>query len=295
MPAELFRNLAETTLASSYTSGGSSISVVSATGFPTAGVFRVRLGNAGKTIFRVDSVSGTTFTGAAEANDANASSGDSVKIVASRAVAERFLQSPEAGNIDAPSGISAADFYGPVWKLTPIVGADWAWRNQGSATVVDANGISFLACPGQTQNMRARMKNISVLTYTALLIPWLSNAASGEVGIGFLESGTGKWQVIRIANDDTVFVSNWTADATISGNQATGPILGRSRWHWLRVQFDNTNVIYSYSLDGVNFIQLRSDLKNAQFTTAPDKVVYFVNDRSTVNPCRVSIMSWSEA
>ena len=109
MASEKAANLAETTLASGYTSGGASISVTSASGFPTTGTFRVRLGNASRTTYRVDSVSGTTFTGGAEANDANAASSDTVIQVASRQTFERLIQSPDTGAINAPSGVSGAD------------------------------------------------------------------------------------------------------------------------------------------------------------------------------------------
>ncbi len=79
---EQLANLYSTTLAAGYTAGAGSISVTSATGAPTAGPFCVLIRDATtkavKLIFRVTSVSGTTFTGAAEGTDANAASGDLV-------------------------------------------------------------------------------------------------------------------------------------------------------------------------------------------------------------------------
>lgn len=79
---EQLKNLGSTTLASGYTSGAGSISVTAATSFPSAGTFCVTILDATtgavKLIFRVTSVSGTTFTGGAEGADANASSGDVV-------------------------------------------------------------------------------------------------------------------------------------------------------------------------------------------------------------------------
>ena len=79
---EQLGNLATTTLAAPYTAGSGSISVSSATGFPTAGTFSVTILNAAGTvllIFRVTSVSGTTFTGSAEGSDASAASGSIVQ------------------------------------------------------------------------------------------------------------------------------------------------------------------------------------------------------------------------
>src|SRR6185436_11731147 len=149
-----------------YTSGGSSISVTSATGFPTTGVFRVRLGNVGKTIWRVDSVSGTTFTGAAEANDANAASSDTVIQVASRQTFERLIQSPTAGEARGISGVSGADYYGPIWKLGDPTTPSWAWVNQGSSTITSTNGIEHLEIPSATTNIRSRVITAPATPYT---------------------------------------------------------------------------------------------------------------------------------
>src|SRR5690242_1967894 len=140
MASEKFANLAETTLASSYTSGGSSIIVTDASLFPTSGIFRVALGNANKTIYRVDSVSGTTFTGGAEEFDGNAAGGDAVVLVGSKGSAERFLQAPTSAEVQAYSGALGVDRYGPMWKLTPMDQSGWAWQNQGSASVSQASG-----------------------------------------------------------------------------------------------------------------------------------------------------------
>lgn len=85
MAVELFANGQSTTLSSGYTSGGSSISVTSSTGFPSpasgqqfhVSVFDQTTGNL-KAIFSVTAVSGTTWTTTAEL-DANCNSGDIVR------------------------------------------------------------------------------------------------------------------------------------------------------------------------------------------------------------------------
>ena len=295
MAGELFANLAETTLASGYTSGGASITVTSASSFPTTGTFRVRLSNAGQTIYRVDSVAGAVFTGGAEFNDANATAGDTVKIVASRAVAERFTQSPSAGEARLISGIAAIDFYGPVYKLTPVVAANFAWLNQGGATVADASGVSYLQVGAQSQDIRARARTAPATPYTvtALVAPEFENIGNQDVGIGFHEIGSGKSQAIRLTADFLVAVTNSTALNAIGSNQfVTGRFF--SPW-WLRIRDDGTNLIFSYSADGINFRQLVSNLRTAQFTTAPDRIMYYVNDRSTTQPCAISVLSWVES
>jgi hypothetical protein len=70
------------TLASAYTAGSGEIVVSTATGAPTSGTFSLTILNAQTgavyLIFRVTSVSGTTFSGAAEGPDANAPIGAAV-------------------------------------------------------------------------------------------------------------------------------------------------------------------------------------------------------------------------
>ena len=191
MASEKFANLAETTLASSYTSAGTSLSVASASGFPTTGVFRVRLDNVAKTVWRVDSVSGTTFTGAADSNDGNASSGAAVTIVASADVARRFLQSPDAGVIHAISGANGDDAYLLLRSGRPDV-LSWSWNNQGGATVVESNGVSVFSMPNSTVSIRSRL--ITAPTppskpASAEMISWLDRRVRSST------IAAGKWAI----------------------------------------------------------------------------------------------------
>lgn len=79
---EQFANLASSTLASAYSAGAGSITVASAANFPTQGTFTVVIRDqstkAIKLLFRVTSVAGAVFSGAAEGTDAAANSGDLV-------------------------------------------------------------------------------------------------------------------------------------------------------------------------------------------------------------------------
>lgn len=298
MASEKFANLAETTLSAGYTAGAGSISVTSAAGFPTAGVFRVRLGNAGLTIFRVDSVSGTTFTGAAEANDANANNGDAVKIVASRAVAERMIQSPDAGSIHAPSGVSAADSYGPIYKTVPFVDSGYSWINQGTATIAVNGGVGFLTLPQTTgQTIRGRAKSLGGVPYTCVvqLDTIMENSASQAAMFGFRESGSAKFVCFRL-EQATVRISNGVTSGTVAGDlYAKNWNNGRAHSRiWLKIEYDNTNVKFSFSWDGVNYIQVLSEAKAAHFTTAPDQVCFLGYDQNNSSFLCLCIMSMAE-
>lgn len=80
--SEQLANLYSTTLSAAYTAGDGVIHVTSAVGAPSSGTFSlVILNNAGAVllIFRVTSVAGTAFSGAAEGPDANAANGSTVE------------------------------------------------------------------------------------------------------------------------------------------------------------------------------------------------------------------------
>ena len=297
MGAEKFANLAETTLASSYTSGGSSISVASAVGFPSAGPFRVRLGNGGKTIFRVDSVSGTTFTGAAEANDANAGSGDSVKIVATRAVAERFIQTPDAGEIQAYAGVSGADRYGPLWKLTPLDQSGWAWVNQGGAAVTQSGGVVLLTGPSNaSDSFRIRKTSAPGTPYsvTALVRARYSSAAANQQNAGIcFRDGTGKLYVWYVSSAGQVQAVKWTNETTFSAVGAVNlSIVGiPGAWHWLRLTDDGTNLKFLLSLDGVHFKEYGSEGRTAFFGSGPTEYGIHLDTTASSGEVGLSVAS----
>ena len=314
MSSEKFANLAETTLASGYTSGGGSISVTSASGFPTAGVFRVRLGNAGKTIFRVDSVSGTTFTGGAEANDANASAGDTVINVGTRAVGERFLQSPETGEANAPSGVSGADDYWPNWKVKRLDQSGWSWVNQGAASVDQQKGMVQLLSPASVAgtSVRARVTTAPGTPYTIEmgLVPYFPTAGSvsnlAAIGIAFRESGTGKMVVIFFANfkassgtgPSAIFVATYTNATTFNTNLAefVTVILPPSYLAfpvmWLRVTDNGTNLIFEYSYDRVHWTTLTTAGRTAFMAGGPDQIGVVWTVQSSSVEAGGWVLSW---
>lgn len=297
MASEKFANLAETTLGAGYTSGGSSITVASASGFPTSGVFRVRLGNTGKTIYRVDSVSGTTFTGGAEANDANANSGDTVTLVATKAVAERFVQSPDSGTLHAPTGASGASYVGPLNAVTPFDDTGFAWLNQGSATHSVVGGTSHLVVPQNSgQAIRGRVKTLPATPtiITVLFDTIMESSASQAAMFGFRESATGKILVFRM-EQSTVRVSNGTT--TIAGDvYAKNWNAGRAHHRtWLQIEADGTNVKFRFSWDGINYLEVLSESKTSHFTTAPDQVAILGYDQNNSSFLHINTLSYKES
>lgn len=301
MAVELFANLAETTLASSYTSGGASISVTSASGFPTTGTFRVRLGNTGKTIYRVDSVSGTTFTGGAEFNDANAAGGDAVKIVASRQVAERFVQSPSSTEIFMPSGVSGADRYGRIWPVTYPITADFAWGNQGSASIDTTFGYTRLSCPSASTNIRRRGKSAPGTPYTIIsMIQYVDTHGSKYGGLFFRESSTSKLHLFQfISTTNNCQIVNFSDDTTFSSNPNNttlqGSALGTLQPFWLRITDNGTNLLFSASRDGNYYFTNMSVGRTSFMAGGPNEVGFFGNVDAGAGTFDMDLYSWAQS
>ncbi len=316
MAGEKFANLAETTLSAGYTSGTTTLSVNSATGFPTTGPFRVRLGNTGKTIWRVDSVSGTTFTGAAEEFDANANSGDSVTVVLTKVSTERLLQSPDASDLMVLSGAAAVDEYFGLQKMKRLDQSAWSWVNQGGASVTQQGGVVFFQAPGGVgaTNLRVRVKSHSApKTYEMAVVTLFEQAAAAsklqDIGFVFRESGTGKIQLmcasnftIATGNPPAAFcTANFTNATTFSANVATvvttDPIRPQGLFGkliWLRATDDNTNLKFEYSYDHQTWVQVSSAGRTAFMAGGPDQIGVSIVNQSGTTIGGGWILSWIE-
>lgn len=326
MASEKFANLAETTLSAGYTAGSGSISVTSAAAFPTTGVFRVRLAG-GTMIFRVDSVAGTTFTGAAEANDANQAGGASVILVATKAVGERFVQSPEANEMNLLSGAAAVDEYSHLLKVKRLDQSAWTWLAQGSAAFVQANGLVQVTghhAAGTTQ-IRGRYFAYPATPFTIIagfkpFFPASTNLNNlAAWGIGGYESATTKMVLLNGANFDYANgnalqgnfsvqgMTNPTTTATNYGQSKAGtafnnwginnlvpPFLGI---YWLKYFDNGTNITFSWSWDKVTWVDIVTQARATGYTTMADKFGWFMQLQSaTVTIANIGwIVSWEQS
>lgn len=285
---EKFRTLAETTLSAGYTAGSFTVVVVSAAAFPATGVFRIRLGNTGRTVFRVDSVAGTTFTGVAEVNDANGTIGDSVTLVNTAGAMQQMLQVPAVSEGRALAGLDGALSGGPIYRLTPLDQSAWSWANQGSFTAVQAGGIVFLTgtlTGGAGANLGVRFTTAPVAPYiiTAALIPIFGgddgattpiNSTFG--GIGFRDSGTTELEVILIAGNGGIYIRDYNSPTSLNATQVTRVPACWGFPVWLQIEDNNTDVIFRYSTDGVNFTLLFSQPRTTFLT--PDQICIFASN-----------------
>lgn len=298
MSPELFANRPEAEVAVGYTATDTTLEVDDASAFPATGVFRVLLGNPLGTIFRVDSVAGDVFTGAAEAFDGNAAIGDTVRIVASKAVAERFLQSATPGEIAALSGVLGADRYGPLHKLGNPSTPSWAWYNKGGSTITSGGGVELLAIPNSTTSIRARLIAAPGTPYTikALLRMRLASALAGQYAGLCFSDGT-KIQIWYVGGGGALQAVKFTSATAFSG---VGPVnttvLGQAGLPtWLGLTDDGTDLHFLLSVDGVNWITYGSEARGTFFTTAPSHVGFFANVDGSAGAFDLSLISWLQS
>lgn len=195
---------------------------------------------------------------------------------------------------------------GPVYPLTVPVGSDFAWVNQGGATVADfGGGAQILTVPGSaTTSLRCRVKTAPATPYTitALLAVSFTDVASSPIaGLCFRESGTGEivnaglcwissklsWHIGKYTNATT-----WSgANYYYTGNPiAFSPCIGVV----LRIADDGANRICSYSADGYNFKVLHT-VGRTDFLTA-DQVGFFGDAGASASQSPlVSLLSWTQA
>jgi hypothetical protein len=295
MASEKFANRPSSTVAVGYTATDTTLEVADASDFPSTGVFRVKLGNAAGTIFRVDSVAGDVFTGVAEEFDDDAAISDTVKICASSEVARRFLQSPNIGEARFPTGNGA--WAGPGWTLGDPTTPSWAWVNQGTSTIANANGISYLEIPNATTNIRSRVISAPATPYTitALFRGRFAGALSTQYGgLVFRESGTSKLYIWYVAGNSALQAIKFTNDTTFSAVGVVNTVLqgAGGNFHWLRYTDDGTDLRFAASIDGINFVEYGTEGRTVFLAGGPNQVGFFANGDSPGATMGLSLLSW---
>lgn len=157
----------------------------------------------------------------------------------------------------------------------------WTWVNQGSATATVSKSILFMTSPAHAGT------NIEYIYQTAPSTPWqvdakiaflyFSNNNAAITGL-VLSDGTGKIilfgllynaglaiDVVRYTNPTTFSFTPFSNSSAQANNVA-------ATWVWLRVKDDGVNVIYSISIDGVNYFQMFSESRTAFLLGGPTRV-----------------------
>ena len=273
--SEQLANLYSTTLAAPYVAGSLAITVTSATGAPGSGTFTLTILDAGTgdviLLFRVTSVAGPVFTGAAEGPDTNAASASIVvgTILSAAAITQLFADHPGGGGFIQPT---TPPVFGNFSNLNFNVGTSVVTTRDDNTSPADAITLQQTD-PGHTGNTAAIQKAPINAAFTitlglslmstpgagGLLGLWLSDGGSN--GIIFGTYNQTEWFIIAITS-----LTNSGGGASsvynVAASLTTGPLL------WLRVQETASARNYYLSADGVRFILILTESNTAHFTTA---------------------------
>lgn len=326
--------LGTVTLGSSYTSGSGSMSLTAGQGarLPSAGDFWLAWSedqsdpDAVIHLWKVTARSTDTLTVTAETTegggDTNVSSGETLRAVMSISALDQLRQdisqtgsfasaaSEKAGNLYWPNNSfyalrdsgSAMAPWGPIFPMTQPVDGNFAWVNQGGASVATTNGGVFLSAPATAGNsLRIRKKTAPATPWTATahFIPLMHYSTNPFCGICVRESSTGKVITFTIGElsggQFTISLINWTNETTFSSytfQQQPNVNLGPDFCYL--VNDNGTNLIWSFSNDGINPIVLSSLSRTAFMAGGPDEVGFFCNAGNASNNAGLTLLSWKE-
>jgi len=193
--------------------------------------------------------------------------------------------------------------WGPLYPLTTPVDGDFAWINQGGATVTTTNGGIYLLAPATAGvSMRIRKKTAPATPYSiiAMILPvygrtggsnnplagltWRQSSDGKLVRYGFYQSAAGQ---IRVQH------GKFTSATAISANyvdeiyaaQSFSPL-------WLKITDNGTNRLIFTGRDGQNWIQIDSQGRT-DFMTA-DEVGWFVEAGGATYDAGATLISWKE-
>lgn len=240
-------------------------------------------------------------------------SGDPADIILTASYASR----PAAGSegrlflpnngfyIERDSG-SAWVPWGPIFPMTPPVDGDFAWVNQGSATVSTTNGgIALVAQAAAGNSMKIRKKAAPATPYTitiAFIPNMIGTPGTDAPGMGLLfrQSSDGKIVTCNTVITSAVANAASTVVRTQKYNSATSFSANYVSYAyqpggivWLRITDNGVNRISSISFDGVNFLDFHT-VGRTDFLTA-DEVGFWVDANNANNAVVMQLLSWKEA
>jgi hypothetical protein len=217
--------------------------------------------------------------------------------------------SPASGDLWLPSDSYVALRYsgsvwmpwGPIVPLKMPVDGDFAWINQGGASVtaLSTGGIRMVGTTGTAIRIRKKAAPSPPYTVTALFLNACASTNYLKFGLCWRQSSDGKlvlmtavynggWKVQASKSADTAFTG--FADYVAATAVADGYV---SRGIYLRLEDDNTNRKCYYSFDGLKWTLFHS-VGRTDYLTA-DEVGFWCDGTSSGTAPDFTVLSWKEA
>src|SRR5215471_185998 len=294
MALETLVNNVSTTLTAAIGSGDTSITVASATGFPSSGDFRIIID---QEVLLVTAVSGTTFTvvrGRDSTPFVSHSNGAVVKAILTKESITNFFRrdlfqlgtyggrpaASKDGLIYIPTNVpyiyrdngTAWKAFGPRRKITPPVDSEFTWLNQTTATLDTSKGTIYLSAPSNSsaENCKMRYKALPTAPYTITMgfFPVFTYVPSGSANIGMFIMASDFNKFLTMAQSyTTLYNHSYNSPTVFSTFNAQGDVvMAGIGGTWFRIQDNGTNRLFQYSFDSF-YWQTINTMSNTNFTT----------------------------
>lgn len=215
--------------------------------------------------------------------------------VANKGVASGYASLDASVHVPVAQIPLPAGYFGS-WTA-PLAISNWTARGTAFDVAVDdaAGGLYFQknALAGVNMAMMARAKsgNYSV---TICMITHLFNVATAQIGVGWLETATGKIVTIMDQRGGGLVVDKWNSNTSFSASYFFESCRPPSLV-WFRLTKTASALEFYYSHDGVNFFQGWSSTYTNFFTTAPDEYVIALLSQNANRAVRARVLSVVEA
>ena len=167
------------------------------------------------------------------------------------------------------------------------------WYNQGSCTLSEhAGGLTIL------NPTLGASHNIGGLYRAAPAAPWVLttlvsiSCPPGDypaARLGFIDTTTDRTSSLGFCANGTLYVSNFSAPNSLAGVLAEVSVAG-TRVLWLRLSDDGSSLHFSYSWDGVNFVELYSVSRSSAY--AGYAHIFFGASSPNIT-ASATLLSWS--
>jgi major tropism determinant Mtd-like protein len=182
-------------------------------------------------------------------------------------------------------------------KVVPPVSGDFAWINQGSATIATTSGGVYLLAPAAAGNDIKLRKKSATAAYTIEAGFYVNFPLFDfcQVGITFRQSSDGKLHAfnaqavsgfLRLQSTKYDNATSFNAHYSIAANWPGGALV------FFQISDDNSNRICRFSTDNKNWIQYHS-IGRTDFLTA-DEVGFFANAAQATYDTGIHLIHWRQ-
>lgn len=326
MATEQYANRAADALASGISNVDVSLTLIDGSEFPSTGAFRIVIENEIILVGARSSNTLSSLTRGAEGTTAAAHSGgaavthvltrdglqalgtvlharDTYANLNAAALREGVVGFPTNGYELLRHGAASKEHWGPIYPLAAPVDGDFAWVNQGGASVVTAPGGIFLSAPAVASNLRCRVKTAPATPYVLDIgfIPQHPALNFTNMGPIWRDTGTGRVVAFSIGFNSVpvITLEQWSNPTTTFGAYTISP--AAPRWDyfyrggmvWMRIADDGTNRTCHMSADGTNWLQIHTTT-HTNFLT-PNQLGFYVNAENTSFAAGMLLLHWRES